>query len=64
MAKFYQEEFMKFVTIKNTKKNQVYSIKIDGETVVIYIFDSVKQGFIRAIQINRSYLLRRLVNKN
>ena len=54
---------MKFLTIKNTKKNHVYSIKVEGDFCVIYVFDQIKQGYIRAIQVNRDYLLRKLVNK-
>lgn len=53
---------MKFITLKNSKKNHIYSIKVEGDVCVIYDFDQAKKGFIRAIQINRDYLLRKLVN--
>lgn len=53
---------MKFITIKNSKNKLAYTVRVEGETVVIYVFDQVKQGFIRAIQVNRKFLLKKLIN--
>ncbi len=53
---------MKFLTIKNTKNKILYSVKIEGDTCVIYLFDDVSEGrVIRAIHCKKEWLIRKLL---
>ncbi len=52
---------MKFITLKNYKKNLSYTVKVEGDVVLIYVFDSVKKGFVRCLHINRPWLLKKLL---
>lgn len=56
---------IKFINLKNTKKNLTYTVKVDHLTrkFLVYVYDQKSDNIIRVVEVPMNYIFKLLAQR-